>query len=107
MNRSYKLDYFGTEHNNAWWLTQRVHWDNVPVQGKLQIQEYVDASLFRDMVEAKAPPIEAPEQTSTRSLNHVRGSCRDTRSFLSNRRLDIISRPCRARLPGLRARPCC
>lgn len=63
MNESYKMDYFGTQRNGKYWLTQRIHWESVPVKGRLRVQEYVDASLFSSLpAAARQLPAEAPPE---------------------------------------------
>ncbi len=47
MNARYLLDYFPSGAGGKHWLTQRVHWKNVPVKGHLRVQEDVRADAFK------------------------------------------------------------
>ena len=67
MNRQYKLDYFGRQFNGKYWLGQRVHWEQVPVEGHLRIQEYIDASVFSSLPVLPQRPAESPSAPETSS----------------------------------------
>ena len=61
MNREYLISYYGQEDQGKFWLTVRLHKDDLPKQYKMRVQQYVAAELLPELSAAPTREGPAPE----------------------------------------------